>query len=300
MKKLLCILLAASFGLTITGCGSNEQPSSAAQNSSSSHEVIISSTAESPSSQKTDTVEPSSSRTTPASSSPERKTVSVIIPPGFTVQKIAARMEANDVCSADDFIRAVNEGDFSEFPLVRQIDNLDKRCYRLEGYLFPDTYEFYTDSSAESVIRKILQNTEAKINGKYSYSGLSTDQIITLASLIQAESGDGEERYNISSVLHNRLKENMPLQLDAPVIYLESLAPADTQKYKIWYNTRNPEGYECPGLPVGAICSPSAKCLDAAVNPVESNWLFFHSDSQGVYHFQTEEEWKAAQANATE
>lgn len=204
-------------------------------------------------------------------------------------------MEAKGVCKAADFMKAANTGDFSDYSVTNGITDPQKRCYRLEGYLYPDTYTFYENSDPEDVIKKILKNTQKKLVGKYSRSDMTLDQIITLASLIEKEGGGNtKESGKISSVLHNRLKQGKTLQLDAPIYYLENeMDGADTQKYKIWYNTYNKSGYDCPGLPAGAICSPGAASLKAAANPEDTDYLFFGSDKNKNYFYAvTYEEFK--------
>ena len=203
-------------------------------------------------------------------------------------------------CSVSIKIKTANTGDFSDYSVTAGITNPQKRCYRLEGYLYPDTYTFYENSAPEDVIKKILQNTQKKLVGKYSHPDMTLDEIVTLASLIEKEGGGNPaESGKISSVLHNRLKKGQPLQLDAPIYYLENdMGDADTQKYKIWYNTYNYQNrevkYDCPGLPAGAICSPSAASLKAAANPENTDYLYFGSDSSKNYFYAaTFDEFKA-------
>lgn len=308
MKRLAVISLLTVLALSLTSCteenlvtssDTSALPSSNLSSAAEQASETVSSERYEPdvSSKSSSKVPPSShsaSSSKVSSAPPPKEEVSVLIPPSFTVKQIAARLEKNGVCKEKDFLRAVNEGDFSSFSLVKGIKNTSKRCYKLEGYFYPDTYRFYKNSDPEDVIRKILQNTEKKIAGKYQYSGMTTDEIITLASLIEEESGGGSSRKNVSSVIHNRLKKGMKLQLDATVHYLNSLDPADTEKYRFYYNTYNKPGYSCPGLPAGPICSPSAASLDAAVHPNKTDYLYF-STKGNEYIFQTEEEYIAAQ-----
>ena len=320
MKKSVPILLAVILTMAFTGCTdptSSSFPDTSTDTSSYANSVISSENAftesditvsESKVSNEVSTKPISSksisSRTVsakvPVSSTAPRKEISILIPPGFTVRKIAARMEAKGVCKATDFIKTANTGDFSDYSVTAGITNPQKRCYRLEGYLYPDTYTFYENSAPEDVIKKILQNTQKKLVGKYSHPDMTLDEIVTLASLIEKEGGGNPaESGKISSVLHNRLKKGQPLQLDAPIYYLENdMGDADTQKYKIWYNTYNYQNrevkYDCPGLPAGAICSPSAASLKAAANPEHTDYLYFGSDSSKNYFYAaTFDEFKA-------
>ncbi len=302
MKKLVPILLAIVLTISFIGCtdSASSSFSDTSTDTSSYANSIISSedtltesdiAGSEPKVSRSASSKLISSRTVsakaPVSSTAPRKEISVLIPPGFTVRKIAARMEAKGVCKADEFIKAANTGDFSDYSVTNGITDPQKRCYRLEGYLYPDTYTFYENSDPEDVIKKILQNTQKKLNGKYSHPDMTLDQLITLASLIEKEGGgNSKESGKISSVLHNRLKQGKVLQLDAPIYYLENeMGDADTQKYKIWYNTYNKSGYDCPGLPAGAICSPSAASLKAAADPEDTDYLFFGSDKNKNYFY---------------
>ncbi len=305
MKKPLTFLLAVLFLLSIAGCVSENEltlssdvSSAPAASSMPEEEEPLISSRDTPSKIYSASSSKTSSKTSSAvvsaavSSAPAKTAVTVLIPPGFSVGQIADRLEAKNVCKKDAFLKAVNEGDFSSFPLVKAIPANPNRCFRLEGYLFPDTYEFYTNSDPETVIKKILQNTEKKIGAKYQYTGMSTYELITLASIIEKECGTSA-RNKVSTVLHNRLKKGRKLQCDATIYYVErEIKPyitGDKNRYNSYYNT-----YKCSALPAGPICSPSAKSLEAAANPAAGDYLYFGSKADGSYYFMTEEEWIAA------
>ncbi len=221
-------------------------------------------------------------------------TATVTFPEGFTVVQIAERLEENSVCSASDFLNLVNNEDFilslgytfTEFIPEAQ------RAFLLEGYIFPDTYEFYLNDSAENVIKKILRNTSAKLKGEYFVKaeelGYTLDEIITMASIIQEEAYTNESMHLISSVLHNRI--NSPdygkLQCDVTIHYVNDYITdspyltEDTEKYKELYNT-----YKCQGLPEGPICCPGVEAIEAAVYPEESNYYYFVTDKDWNYYF---------------
>lgn len=217
-------------------------------------------------------------------------TVSITFPEGFTVVQIAERLEENEVCSKEAFIEEVNNREYlSEFDI--DISNPEKRVYLLEGYLFPDTYEFFKGESAVSVIKKFLRNTQSKLNDdikdRAKALGYSVDEIIILASIIQGESGGGTEAKNVSSVIHNRLNNNPPikLQCDAGVTYLKRYVKPyydeDTYyEYCLDYNT-----YNCDGLSVGAINNPGISSIEAALYPNDTNYYYFLTDSDGVYYY---------------
>lgn len=200
-------------------------------------------------------------------------TVWVTVPEGYTVEKIAALLEEREVCSAAAFRTAVQEGDFSDFAFVEAIpqttaDGTDNgRVYRLEGYLFPDTYEFYRNSSAESVIRRFLANFERKLadwQDALEPSGLTLDEAVTFASIVQGEVGLPTDMKRVARVLQNRLDSpDYPrLQCDVTTKYLRELAAAGVPVQTDVYDT-----YVCRGLPVGAINNPGLAALQAAVAP---------------------------------
>lgn len=157
-------------------------------------------------------------------------TVSVTITEGESVLEIANTLEKNGALGdRDEFLSLCNSEKFdSDFDFIKAETNADKRYYKLEGYLYPDTYEFYRNENAESVIYKFLNNYETKINEKQTVDGYSKkttvlkmveesdtkyslDQVMTIASIIQAEAADKEDMYYISSILHNRLTADSSL-----------------------------------------------------------------------------------------
>ncbi|MDR3645676.1 MAG: endolytic transglycosylase MltG, partial [Clostridia bacterium] len=196
--------------------------------------------------------------------------------------QIGDALQAKGVCSKADFLAAVNAYPFTEASLSKIPYNSAKMCYRLEGYLYPDTYQFYKNMKAQDAIGKMLQNADSHIANKYSF------QTVILASIIQREVPDVAGMRNVSAVFHNRLKDTKAfpyLGSDATVIYLtryiQGVSPALMNKYKYFYNTNN----RIHGLPVGPICSPGAQALYAAANPAGANYLYFWSDSTGKYYY---------------
>lgn len=224
----------------------------------------------------------------PAQTAPP--TVTVMFPEGSTVTEIAALLEKNSVCSAADFIAQADNATLLETYGI-SIPNPDDRAFLLEGYIFPDTYEFYVNEGAEKAIVRFLKNTKAKLNAEVvsrsAELGYSVDEILTVASVIQEETGNPEYMGKVSSVLHNRLQSShLPkLECDATVFYLrESVKEyVDAERYeelKELYNT-----YNFKGLPAGPICNPGMEAINAALYPEETDYYFFASDSEGVYYF---------------
>lgn len=211
-----------------------------------------------------------------------RETVTVTIPEGLTINEIAALLEENNVCSASDFVKGVNGTDFG-FDFEEEIPQDDNIYYSLEGYLFPDTYEFYTGDSALNVINRLMSNFETKIadvRAQIQQSGMSLHEVLTLASIIQAEAPDEENMALVSSVYHNRLNnpsefpkmESDPTRNYANEVVLENNTTT-SQKMADEYNT-----YVSEGLPPGPINNPGMAAINAALNPAESNYYFFCSN----------------------
>ncbi len=219
-------------------------------------------------------------------------TIKVTIPEGYTVPQIFTLLSKKGVCASEEFLyKAMEEYDFSSYSLVKEIDREKNKCYYLEGYLYPDTYEFYRLSSGTNVIGKLLANTEAKTTDAYKAKAaelsLSWEEVLIIASLVEKEAGKKEFMADVSSVIHNRLKIGMRLQLDASIYYVERYIKPylseDINRYNTDYNT-----YKCPALPAGPICNPGKSAIEAALNPSVTDFLFFYSDENGRYYFSKE------------
>lgn len=220
-----------------------------------------------------------------ASSVPQ--TYKLVIPEGFTLPRIGMKLEELGVCTADEFVAAAQDGDYSEFSLIAAQEENPNRCFTLEGYLFPATYDIYTGSSPEQIIRKLLRTTEERLAPymqQIAESGYTVDEIITMASIIEKEAYGPPEMHNIASVLHNRLSAGMQLQCDVTINYVEgAIKPfitGDENRYNEHYNT-----YKCPALPAGAICNPSSAAILAALQPAQTNYLYFLCDENNVFYY---------------
>lgn len=227
-------------------------------------------------------------------------TVMVTFPEGSTVSQIAQKLEASGVCSAAEFMaQAENPLNIEGFSF--SIPNSEERAFLLEGYIFPDTYEFYRGESAESAIKRFLKNMQSKLTqdivDRCDELGFTVDEMLTLASIIQEEAGDPAEMLKVSSVLHNRLNSSSfpKLQCDVATAYLrEYVKPyKDEVRYAQLielYNT-----YHCEGLPAGPISNIGMEAINAALWPSETEYYFFVTDSEGVYHYA--ETWEEHQEN---
>lgn len=220
----------------------------------------------------------------------EQETVRIMFPEGQTIMQIAEKLEENRVCSASDFLKAADSGSF-DFQFEDQIPHSPLRFHRLEGYIFPDTYDFYIGQNPESVVRRFLEIFNTRVTQDLydlmDKRGLTLDETITLASIIQKETGNVENMYRVSSVFHNRLAspEAYPrLQSDATTDYVENtIKPNLSSPNQEMFDAY--DSYVCEGLPVGPINNPGLDAIKAALDPLETNYYFFLSDQKGEYHF---------------
>lgn len=214
-----------------------------------------------------------------------RQTVRITIPEGYTVEQIVNLLFENGVCEKDALWDAVANYDF-DYDFLEGIEHNE---HRLEGYLYPDTYEFYLGDTPENALARFLDNFESKITddikSKVKDSGYSLHQIITVASLIEREAKLADEQPIIAGVIYNRLKSrSLPyLQIDASVQYAlghkEKLSYADLETDSP-YNT-----YKYKGLPVGPISNPGMNAILAALNPTKHSYYYYVADSDGSHIF---------------
>jgi UPF0755 protein len=205
--------------------------------------------------------------------------VSVTIPEGYNMRQIAQLLQDSRVCSAEAFIKTCNTYPFKHTFLqdIPMIEN------RLEGYLFPDTYEFYVNESPVQAANKMLNNFDRRYTTEMrehtEKAGLTIHEVVIMASLVEKEAKLATERATISGVIYNRLKNkaNFPyLQIDATVLYALNKTDALTEedlKVESPYNT-----YVTEGLPPTAICSPGVSCLLAAILPEEHRYYYYVVD----------------------
>ena len=168
---------------------------------------------------------------------------------------------------------------------------LDKNIYYpLEGYLYPDTYEFKNDDSIEDIFKTMLDNTDNKLKeyqSLFNKSKYNVHQVLTLASVIELEASTKEDRQGVSSVFQNRLSKNMGLESDVTTYYGLKKELTESIKGKVYdytpYNTRNKtlNGK----LPIGPICNPSIESIEAALNPKKTSYYYFVADTNKKVYF---------------
>lgn len=208
------------------------------------------------------------------------KTYEVIVPEGFTVQQIAERLGAAGLVETQEFLRAARDPDLA--------DALGVEGETLEGYLFPETYRIPRGLAPETIARTFVAQfltVWGEIDELAEERGLSMHEVVTLASIVEKETGDSEERPLIASVFHNRLQRGMRLETDPTVIYGipdfdGNLRRADLEDTDNPYNT-----YQIFGLPPGPIASPGADSMRAAVEPADTPYLYFVSRNDGTHRF---------------
>ncbi len=210
--------------------------------------------------------------------------VRVTIPEGWNVEQIAALLEKKQLVSQQAFLREVNEGAFPEFPFVASIPKKEGRKYRLEGYLFPETYEVKKGASAHEIIAKMLAQFQKVWRPQWDQElkarKMSMDDAVTLASIIEREVVVDKERPIVAGVYYNRLREGWLLQADATVQFVlgkqRERLTYDDLKVNSPYNT-----YLHPGLPPGPIANPGQASLQAAVKPAHHDFFFYVTKKDG-------------------
>ncbi|MCM1114734.1 MAG: endolytic transglycosylase MltG [Clostridium sp.] len=233
------------------------------------------------------------------------ETVTITIPEGYTTAEIVDRLVNNEVCDKAALLSVIQTINFS-YSLVSDLESDEKIPYRLEGYMFPDTYEFFVGESASSVVKKFLANGDSKVTEKYRKRaeelGYSMYEIMTIASIIQSEAGSDDQMKEISGVIHNRLsdKTNYPsLGCDSTSDYiknkvgpsLSSTASHTADYYLNYYNTDSSS--TVVGLPAGPICNPGVAAINAALYPADNGCFFFFHDNKGkLYTAKTYSEFK--------
>ncbi len=217
-----------------------------------------------------------------------RKTVKITFTEGSTIEDMAAKLMSTEMFDSKkhaEFLRLCNDPkafvDYDFITALAQSDRLDGRKFLLEGYLFPDTYEFYMDAEPIDVIKRLLNRFDNIFTLQYEDRaeelGMSIDEIMTLASIIEWEALPKDFK-KVSSVLYNRINENMTLGSCATLRYITGVKKlvytAEEMAIASPYNT-----YIVVGLPVGPVANPGQKAIEAALYPDEEflseKYLYF-------------------------
>ena len=208
------------------------------------------------------------------------KTVDVTFPEGFTMLEIFTRLDEYGVADYDDLLSASAETTFV-YDFLEESSIVGSE--RLEGFLFPDTYQFYMGTEASTAINKLLNNFNLKYTSdmllQTANMGYTVRDIVTIASIIESEAKLDEDRAYVASVIYNRLKSGMSLGMDSTVLYL--FPEHEGEPDQTILNTDSPYNTHIyGGLPPTPICSPGMASINAALNPAESSYYYFFSDEE--------------------
>lgn len=241
-----------------------------------------------------------------------KKTITLRITEGMTAREIGLLLEENNVCYADDFEKYYKDV-LNKYDFERRVKENPLKFNQLEGYLFPDTYEFYinnameegkkvdTSENAEEAAMKMYSNFNDKMTRqmykKMGEMNMTLDEVMAIASLVQREAAFAEDMKFVASVFLNRIRksEEFPyLQSDVSIIYVENdikpyITGTLTEKERIYnaYNT-----YVCTGIPSGAVCNPGLDAINAVLNAAETEYYYFcaNEETGEIYYAKTIEE----------
>ena len=221
--------------------------------------------------------------------STRKKGIIFTVPEGYNMFGIASVIEKTGLCTEKQFIDECKNGDFSSFWFINEAKKDPNRYSVVEGYLFPDTYEFNSGATAKEIITAMLKNFESKftqeMKAEAAEHDMTVDQIVILSSIIQCEVGGiTKEEATVSSVFHNRLKSNYTfLESDPTIFYGNTLGEKDTSvtlEMKKKYST-----YVSAGIPVGSISNPGLSSIKAALNPAKTDYYYFVTDKNSVFYY---------------
>lgn len=219
----------------------------------------------------------------------------LVIPEGFTVEMIAARCEEQGICSESEFLNAVQSVTTSDFIYLADVPAGADVEYKLQGYLFPATYDIYESTTAESLVEWMLDTFEYHYSGELEARatelGYNSYDVITRASIVEREAKVDEERATIAGVINNRLAIDMPLQMCPTVLY--PLTDGMYDQNQVLYEDLEIESpyntYKYSGLPEGPICNPGVACIEAVLYPEQHSYYFYHvGDEEAGTHIFTE------------
>jgi len=214
----------------------------------------------------------------------QKESVMFTIPEGYTIEMIAAKLEAENICTEDEFLDAVEE-DY-DYWFLEDVPEDDDIKYELQGFLFPDTYAIGEDMTAEDIVKLMLDQFDKKFTSEMRTKAEELDksifEVVIEASIIERETLIDSERVTVAGVIKNRMDKGMLLQMCPTALYpiTEGIYDKNTVTYEDTkvdspYNT-----YINKGLPVGPIANPGLPSLEAALNPQEHEYLYYHTDTK--------------------
>lgn len=220
-----------------------------------------------------------------------QNTVSIKFLEGWRAKDFAGAISEVTNLNYDDIMNTWNDETYvrsliNDYPfLTEDMFNSDVKCL-LEGYLFPDTYEFFVNTSIQNVTKRLLDSTLAVYNeykDGFATSKYSIHELFTLASIVQRETGNVDDMSKVASVFYNRLDEGMQLQSSVTVCYaLDIGLGEDWTKCEVIQDSSDPYNtYQISGFPPGAICNPGKDAIKAVLYPEQTDYFFFIGDVCG-------------------
>lgn len=234
--------------------------------------------------------------------------VTITFPEGLSLLEVAQKLEENEVCTVEEVLEAANSGEYDNYDFINAIDNEKDRYYKLEGYLFPDTYDFYKGEDPKIALGKMINNCQNRFSketrDEIQEQGYTIDQVLTLASIVQAEATDEKDMRMVAGILINRLENGASrdiyrLECDSTTYYpyrSKSQVPEkERDTFKSTYDT-----YTIEGLPPGPICNPGMDAIQAVLEPSSESagmYYFCHDADGNAYYAST---WSQHEANLAE
>lgn len=222
------------------------------------------------------------------SSGIDTNTIKLTFPEGFTIEQIIDKLDSNGVCSAASLYEAMLSDElYEKYEFLNSITEKNLRFRVLEGYLYPDTYEFYIGEAAGSVIDRFLKNFNDKWTDEYAARakelGYTVDEIITIASVLQKEAFDDKQMPVIASVIYNRLNSSsFPfINCDSTGAYIAGFKEMLEKEGKFSDYMKVYDTYQKTGLPVGPIACPGADAIHSALYPESTDYYYFLHDKDG-------------------
>ena len=225
-----------------------------------------------------------------------RETVSITVFEGSTIVRISRIVEEAGFCTAQEFIDVVENTDWSQFRFYQYVEDHQYKPFKMEGFLYPETYAFYPEATAYEIAEKMLAHFDSLITdemyAQMEQQGFNLQDVITLASYVEEEAGDPVNQPDVAAVFLNRIKPDSPypkLQSDVSYYYMrEQVEPylgvgRDQSPIEMQEAVNT---YMCEGIPITPVSSPSISAIKAVLNPTEgSTYYFFLTDLTGKYYY---------------
>lgn len=225
-----------------------------------------------------------------------RETVSVTVFEGSSIVRISKIVEAAGFCTAQEFIDTVENTDWSQFKFYQYVEDDVNKPFKMEGFLYPETYDFYPEATAYEIAEKMLSHFDNLITdemyAQMEQQGFTLQDVVTIASYVEEEAGDPINQPDVAAVFLNRLKPGSPfpkMESDVSYYYMrEQIEPylgvgRDQSPVEMQQAVNT---YLCEGIPVTPVSSPSITAIKAVLNPTpDSPYYFFLTDLTGKYYY---------------